>query len=103
MRLDTHAALASSLIELLLPAEVRIMSSSETPWASITFSGARHRFVMLVSGDKANSAVRDMERNIGNAEFNIRNQLVADVSVSAPECDARLMRIEVEAITVEAA
>jgi hypothetical protein len=101
MKPDAHAALASSLIELLLPAEAKIMSSSEAPWASITFSGARHRFVLLVTGDKAGSSVHEMRRNIGSAEFDIRNQLVADVSVSSPACDP--MRIEVEAITVEAA
>jgi hypothetical protein len=101
--IGAHEALASRLVNMLSPAEARIMSSTMVPWASITFTGARHRYVMLVSGDKAIGAVRHMERNIGNAEFEIRNQLVADVSISAPACDTALMQIEIEAITVEAA
>ncbi len=110
--IGAHDALASGLINLLSPATARIMSSSEAPWASITFSGARHRYMMEVSGDKAIGAVRHMKRTIGTAEFEIRNQLVADVSIKTHAGDVSikthagdpaLMQIEVEAITVDAA
>lgn len=52
------------------------------PWASVTFSGARHEIVL--SG-AASLAMDRWAHGIGEAEFALRGHLVAD---------ARVMRIE---------
>ena len=102
---DPHSALIPALAKHLSPAEVQVLDSHETGWASATFTGARHSFSLAISGTGAGDAVAKLEREIGEAEFELPGHLVADILVTARRTDWHVsppvIRIEVEALTVE--
>lgn len=70
---------------LLTLAEAKgvILSHEETPWASITFSGARHEMMIDFSGPDAVAAGERFIAALPDHEFAIPGQLVADAAVSA--------------------
>lgn len=76
-----------------------VVSHAETPWASITFSGARHTFVLRFAGS---DAVSDGERFVAllpDHEFRVRGQLVADAAITRVDHEmlpAPLMEAEFE-------
>jgi len=76
---------------LLLLAEHRaqLLDHRETPWASITFAGARHRLILLFAGAEAVAAGENFVATLPEHEFAIPGQLVADATVSA--CEQRLL------------
>jgi hypothetical protein len=73
------------------------MCATETPWASITFTGARHLFTLTV--DDYEIAKRMLE-TLDEDEFDIPDHLVADVAVTVTEIDSR-RAIQLEILTVE--
>ncbi len=70
---------------LLMLAEAQgvILSHEETPWASITFSGARHEVMFDFAGPEAVAAGERFIAALPDHEFAIPGQLVADATVSA--------------------
>ena len=102
---DPHNALIAALAKQLSPAEVQVHDSHETGWASATFTGARHSFSLTLSGAGAAEALAKLEREIGEAEFDLTGHVVADILVTARRTDWHVsppvIRIELEALTVE--
>jgi hypothetical protein len=81
-----------------------VISHDEAPWASITFTGARHSVVLRFAGS---DAVSDGERFIAalpDHEFQLRSRLVADASVTRVDHDvlpAPLMEVECELLLLD--
>lgn len=71
-------------------------------WQSLTFSGERHRLTLRFTGSEASEAVRRVCTGLGEAEFSIRGQIVADVAVEgAPSRKADgSISVTIEALTI---
>jgi len=72
-------------------------------WASATFAGARHELTFRIEGEGAGAASRMFLETLTEAEFELRNHILADIALVA---DERLdcgngVRISLEALTVE--
>lgn len=75
-----------------------VVAGEWTRWASVTFTGARHR-LSLAGADSA--AARDWLAALAELELEVRGHLVADIAVDASaRADGRLSA-EVAALTVE--
>lgn len=102
-RLSAGERLLRELREMAGPL-AEVTGHSETSWASITFTGARHTVVMRFAGS---DAVSDGERFIATLpdhEFRLRSQLVADASVTRVDHEvlpAPLMEVECELLLLD--
>jgi len=89
----TH--LRAALLDLA-ESRAELLSHGETPWASITFSGTRHRVELLFRGAEAVEAGECFIAFLPEHEFAIPGQLVADAAVTdvahrlLPEPELRL-------------
>lgn len=92
---NAHRALTNALLKLATPAEIH--SSRERPWASVTFTGARHWFALSVGPARAD-VVADL---LPDAEFDIPGHLVADMVVTGTRPDGDRILLDIEALTVE--
>lgn len=97
----TAQQLLEQLMTVLGPT-VQVLHAGEREWASITFSGARHHFVLRVPA--ATYEQRTFQQAVAalpEHEFSLRGEIVADCTVtpdnssttSAPE-DQRLLIVE---------
>jgi hypothetical protein len=66
----------------------QVLAHSETAWASVTFSGARHRVELAFEGTEAIEAGECFIALLPEHEFTIPRHLVADATVV--EVDHRL-------------
>lgn len=89
-----HTQLCAAVLRLAAPA--RILRSQDRPWASITFSGARHWITLQVPADRAAA----LEAALPEAEFSLPGQLVADLAISATRDLGQDAQIDIEALTV---
>ena len=71
-------------------------------WASVTFTGARHRIECRVAGGRAVELAGRFCSGIGEAEFELRDHIVADIAVAEMTADRDSVSIVLEALTVEA-
>lgn len=85
-RADPHRALIRAL--LLRYPELMVLSSRSEPWASVTFTGARH-VLTCAAGVRLDG--------IADVEFSLPRHFVADVC--AREENGRVV---IEALTIEA-
>ena len=76
--------LLSALLELA-QGKAELVSHSERPWASVTFSGARHRVTLTFTGIEGLAAGEDFIDCLPEHEFTIPGQLVADATVVGVE------------------
>lgn len=60
-----------------------VLGHSETPWASITFSGSRHELVLEFCGAEAVACGEDLIERLPDHEFAFPGQLVADATITA--------------------
>lgn len=58
-----------------------VLRHAERPWASITFSGARHTVALLFAGREAVAQGERFIAELPDHEFAIPGQLVADAAV----------------------
>jgi hypothetical protein len=65
-----------------------VLAHSERAWASVTFTGARHRLTLEFAGAEAIDAGEGFIARLPEHEFDIQGQLVADATVT--EVDHRL-------------
>lgn len=72
-----------------------------TPWASITFSGMRHRLALRFAGEAAEARADAMTRGLDYAEFDLGRHLLVDIAVAERERDEGGTRLVIEALTVE--
>lgn len=76
-----------------------VLSHSETPWASITFEGARHTIELAFEGDAAIAAGERLIARLPDHEFTLHGWFVAEASVAA--ADHRLLPRQRLAVTCE--
>ncbi|QPQ54004.1 hypothetical protein IC614_06375 [Allosphingosinicella flava] len=83
-------------------ATLAIENLSSRPWASATFSGARHHIAFRIEGDHADDMADALLTGIEAAEFTLRGHIVADIIVLGRDLtDRGAVRIRLEALTVE--
>lgn len=75
-------------------------------WASVTFTGARHKIAMRLDGGGAEAAAAAFVDNLEAAEFRLRGHILADIALVSEERwtgtdGAARIRIRLEALTVE--
>ena len=75
-----------------------VTAADWTRWASATFTGARH---MLTLSGAASPALDRWLVGLSEAEFALRNHLVADLSVTRVMRTDGVATIALEALTVE--
>ena len=83
----------------LAEGQTDVVSHTETPWASVTFAGARHRLELVFEGAEAIPAGERFIDTLPDHEFAILRHLVADADVLA--VDHRLAPAPRLAVTVE--
>ena len=86
-RVRTDRQLTESLLELG-QRKAQVLMHMQKAWASITFSGARHSFDMMFTGEEAVEAGEAFIALLPDHEFTIPGQLVADAAVTAASHDA---------------
>lgn len=59
----------------------QLLRHEERPWASATFSGARHTAALLFEGEQAIAAAEHFIESLPDHEFDIAGYLVADAAV----------------------
>jgi hypothetical protein len=85
-----------------LGAPVTFESVASRPWASITFSGERHRLSLCLPGPGAQAAVDAFLDGLEDREFGLRGHILADIEAAGVERDADgQIRLILEALTVE--
>lgn len=108
MKMALSPAAASLLRALLAQAGIdrnRILLTEirSTPWHSLTFAGERHRIDLRVPGPGAAAVARLLTHDLGEAEFAISGQIVADIAVQGAmfEHPDGAVSLTIEALTVE--
>ncbi len=98
----TGERLTQALIDLAMVKAV-VVSHTETSWASITFAGTRHCFVLEFSGAAAVEAGECFIVFLPEHEFRLPGQLVADAAVTGVEHMASppFMRVTCELLLLE--
>lgn len=102
-RLSPGERLLREVRELAGPL-TEVVSHNETPWASITFTGARHTIVLRFAGSDAVSDGEALVVALPDHEFRLRSQLVADASVTRVDHEllpAPLMEVECELLLLD--
>lgn len=109
MKLAISPAAAGLVRALLARASVpreRVLLSTyrSTDWHSLTFAGERHEIGLRVAGPDAAAIVERMLRGIGEAEFDIFGQIMADIAVEHPPHTHRdgSISVGIEALTIAA-
>ena len=96
-----HNALAKALISKLGAGPVTISNAGCSPWASVTFSGARHHFSLEVADPDAVPHIQKFVAGIAAENFELVGHLVADIIVTGSDYTAARARVDIEALTVE--
>lgn len=108
MKLAMSPAAAGLLRALLARAGVdrnRILLSDfrSIDWRSLTFNGERHRIDLRIPGPGASPVARMLTHGLGEAEFAIPGQIVADIAVNGAiiEHPDGSISLRIEALTIE--
>lgn len=82
---------------------VTVAAIASKPWASITFSGARHRLRIAFDGPGAVGAAADLLERLDDLEIALPGQLLADLALLAEtrSDDGSQASLEVEALTID--
>ena len=105
MSADPGKALARTLASLNFlnfSGAVSAERHASRPWASGTFSGARHFLSLLLEGRGAGEAAAAFLVGIGDHQFALDGHVVADISHGECEHWEHSARLTLEALTVEA-
>jgi hypothetical protein len=81
----------------------RVDELSSRSWASVTFSGARHKVAFSLLGPGAGEAADSFLATMEEAEFDVRGHIVADIALAGEDRDPAGERVQLrlEALTVE--
>lgn len=74
--------IARSVLDLAGP-QAQFLRHAEKPWASITFSGARHTVWLAFSGARAMEAADAFIAALPDHEFTFSGRLVADATIAS--------------------
>jgi len=91
---DPHRELGRALTQL---GAATIVESRQTAWASATFTGARHHFVLALDPKDEWWRYAAFEER----EFDVPGHIVADIAFVAHERNPTECRLTIEALTVE--
>lgn len=69
------------------------------PWASVTFSGERHRLALRLSGPGAEAAADSFLDGLADRDFPLRGHVLADIEATGIERGA-VIRLTLDALTV---
>lgn len=83
-------------------ASTMIEEIAGTPWASVTFSGARHRLVLRLSGPLAGAAADAVLPDLGEREFTLPGHILIDIACDAQARVGGDVLLTLEALTIEA-
>ncbi len=83
-------------IRVLAGGRVRVILARERPWASITFTGTRHSFVVERTDATTPDDMENLARALPEHEFAMRAYFLADILVTN-RSDCRLL---VEALSI---
>jgi hypothetical protein len=81
------------------PVEIEALDSRA--WASITFSGERHRLTLAIAGEDAEASADSFLEDLGEREFVLRGHILADISCVDDARAPDLVRLTLEALTIE--
>ncbi|MEY4269478.1 MAG: hypothetical protein RLZZ58_694 [Pseudomonadota bacterium] len=102
-RRSPHHRLSHALTQRL-GRMLRLVDSRETPWASATFTGARHRFHFVVEDVPMGTAERGRITALAEAEWGLHGHVVADVALrwgyTEPQAGHDPIMLNVEMLTV---
>jgi len=101
-RRGTADDLREALLDLA-QGRATVVTHSEKRWASVTFTGARHRLELAFDGAEAVEAGELFIALLPEHEFAIPDQLVADAAVTKVDhrLDPPLMRVSCELLLLE--
>lgn len=105
MTADPGRALARTLASLNFlnfSGAVSAECVASRPWASVAFSGARHRLSLRFEGLGAAEAATAFLAGIEDHQFPVDDHVVADISCFSREVCEDRARLILEALTVEA-
>lgn len=94
-------AMRASILKLAPCGAVIFEEIRSRPWASVTFAGARHALVLLVSGPGAQAGADAFSAGLDTAEFKLRGHILADIALMSREPAGDGVRLRIEALTVE--
>jgi hypothetical protein len=85
------------------PGHLTVETIAEEPWASATFSGARHQLSVTFEGSGAVGAAADLLERLDDLEVALAGQIVADLTLLADSRgdDGGYARLELEALTID--
>ena len=80
----------------------RLEALASRPWASVTFSGARHEIAISLEGQGAAAAADLFLVGLDEAEFELAGHILADIAVAGDERSSGgdSVRLRIEALTV---
>ena len=83
--------------------EISAIVLDEVDWASVTFTGARHRLRVTLDGESAVGAAADFLAQLPDLDLPVPGHIVADIALVAEERgdDGRYAALELEALTIE--
>ena len=95
--------LLSAVMELA-GGQAELLRHSESPWASVTFTGSRHKIALAFNGSDAAAMGEEFIAALPEQEFSLARQIVADAAVLAVEhvlVPEVKMVVEIELLLVE--
>lgn len=93
---------ALRVIFVMFGAAITFDTIVSRPWASITFSGERHRLSLCLPGPGAQAAVDAFLDGLEDRDFALRGHILADIEATGIQRDADgQIRLTLEALTVE--
>jgi hypothetical protein len=99
--------LERALSAAFAPHDVEIVCESRTsrPWTSVTFAGERHALALIVSGARAGEAADAFLAGLADMDVNLPGHLLVDIAAVSDtrEKDGGRVRLDLEAVTIEAA
>jgi len=72
-----------------------------TPWSSITFNGARHRFSLRFDGNQAADYAHALCDQLDYAEFDLGAYILVDIAVLENCTNAERSNVVIEALTID--
>lgn len=106
-RRDPHTRVIAQLLELTGP-ESSVIATTSRPWASATFTGARHNVLVRMKGEDRHDKAKWLGKALPEAEFRIPGHIVADACVESrqerPAGDASSqdeLHLQVTILTIE--
>lgn len=90
-------AICATFAESVGPHAVETTSEE---WASITFSGERHRLAVRLTGAGAPAAVDAFLHGIEEREFTLPGHIVADVALVSVQLEAEAVTLVLEVLTI---